>query len=392
MGMSNLPRDAVIVGGGFYGAAIAVYLAKQRGLRRVLLIEREPALLTRASYSNQARVHNGYHYPRSFTTAYRSRINLPRFIRDWPDAVKMDFTKLYAIARRNSKVTARQFERFCSEIGADFRPADPSLQVLFEPRLIEQVFEVQEFAFDTRRLAAWAERELREAGVEVRCSTRVTEINRGQLEGLQVITRSGDEQPQQIEARYVFNCTYSGINQFGGDFGGTRSGLKQEITEMALMQMPPELENLGLTLMDGPFFSMMPFPARGLHTLSHVRYTPHLHWQDQARFDPYARLDAYHRETRVDRMVRDVERYLPAIKGATHVDSLFEVKTVLVKNEGDDGRPILFERHPELPGCISVLGGKIDNIYDVLERLDEEHFTGSEVGRIMPRNDQWQTR
>ena len=84
-------QDAVVIGGGFYGAAIAIYLA-QRGLKRITLFEREPALLTRASYTNQARVHNGYHYPRSFTTAYRSRINLPKFVRDWPNAVKRDFT------------------------------------------------------------------------------------------------------------------------------------------------------------------------------------------------------------------------------------------------------------------------------------------------------------
>jgi glycine/D-amino acid oxidase-like deaminating enzyme len=387
----SVPQDAVIIGGGFYGATIAIYLATQRGMRRVTLIEREPDLLMRASYNNQARVHNGYHYPRSFTTAYRSRINLPRFIRDWPDAVKQDFTKLYAIARRNSKVTARQFERFCQEIGAEIRPADATLRALFEPRLIEAVFEVKEFAFDSTRLAAWARQALQEAGVTVRCSTSVTALNRTEG-GLEVITRASEGALDRIDCRHVFNCTYSGLNQFGGDFRGTRSGLKQEITEMALMQMPPELENLGITLMDGPFFSMMPFPARGLHTLSHVRYTPHLDWTDQLQLDPYARLDGYRGTTRVDRMVRDVARYLPAITGARHVDSLFEVKTVLVKNEGDDGRPILFEHHAELPGCISVLGGKIDNIYDVLERLDEEHFTGSEVGRIMPREAQWQTR
>ena len=55
-------------------------------------------------------------------------------------------------------------------------------------------------------------------------------------------------------------------------------------------------------------------------------------------------------------------------------DSLFEVKTILMKNEGDDGRPILFEQHPQLPGCYSMLGGKIDNIFDALERLDAEPF------------------
>jgi glycine/D-amino acid oxidase-like deaminating enzyme len=364
--------DAVVIGGGFYGAAIAIYLTKQRGLKRIVLVERESALLSRASYNNQARVHNGYHYPRSFTTAYRSRINLPRFVRDWPEAVKQDFTKLYAIARRNSKVTAKQFVRFCKEIGAKIEPADQSLRQLFEPRLIEEVFTVEEYAFDSTKLASWAERELKECGVQVRLETCVTGISKGPNGTLRVVVqpKSGAEEP--ISCRYVFNCTYSGLNQFKGDFPGTRTGLKQEITEMALMQPPPVLQGLGITVMDGPFFSMMPFPARGLHTLSHVRYTPHLHWSDQQGIDPYKKLNDYDRATRVDRMVRDVGRYMPAVLDAEYVDSLFEVKTVLVKNEGDDGRPILFEKHPELQGCYSVLGGKIDNIYDILEKLDRE--------------------
>jgi glycine/D-amino acid oxidase-like deaminating enzyme len=373
MSKADSTVDAVIIGGGFYGAAIAIYLAKQRGLKRIVLVERESALLTRASYNNQARVHNGYHYPRSFTTAYRSRINLPRFVRDWPEAVKQDFTKLYAIARRNSKVTAKQFLRFCKEIDAKIEPADLSLRQLFEPHLIEEVFLVDEYAFDSSKLAAWAETELRTCGVEVRFDTRVTAISKGD-KSLRVVVREKDGSEDWIVSRYVFNCTYSGLNQFCGDFPGTRTHLKQEITEMALMQAPPALKGLGITVMDGPFFSMMPFPARGLHTLSHVRYTPHMHWNDKQGIDPYQKLNDYDRSTRVDRMVRDVGRYLPAVMDAKYVDSLFEIKTVLVKNEGDDGRPILFEKHAELPGCYSILGGKIDNIYDALEKLDEEQI------------------
>lgn len=364
--------DAIVIGGGFYGSAIAIYLCTHRGFSRVLIVEREQALLTRASYNNQARVHNGYHYPRSFTTAFRSRINLPRFVQDFPDAVKTDFTKLYAIARHNSKVTARQFERFCCEIRATLELAPQTLTKLFEPRLIEAVFLVEEYAFDPVKLADWARRGLDRSGVEVRFGTRVNDICNTASDGLEVHCVDGHGTAGAFAARYVFNCTYSGLNQFGGDFPGTTIKLKQEITEMALMQAPPALENLGVTVMDGPFFSMMPFPARGLHTLSHVRYTPHMHWADVPGLDPYARLDGYACDTRVDRMVRDMARYIPAVLDAKYVDSLFEVKTVLVKNEGDDGRPILFERHRQLPRCYSILGGKIDNIYDILEKLDAE--------------------
>jgi len=367
-------QDAVIIGGGFYGATIAIYLAKQRGLKRIVLVERESALLTRASYNNQARVHNGYHYPRSFTTAYRSRVNLPRFVRDWPLAVKQDFTKLYAIARRNSKVTAKQFERFCREIGAEIRPASLAMRSLFDQQLIEDVFLVDEYAFDATELAKLAEKELEESGVEIWTNTLVTGISRDGDTGLHVSTKSIDGHQEHISSSYVFNCSYSGLNQFSGDFPGTQITLKHEITEMVLLQPPSSLEGLGVTVMDGPFFSMMPFPARGLHSLSHVRYTPHLHWNDDVSIDPYQKLAQYERLSRVDRMVRDVARYMPAIRNAKYIESLFEVKTVLAKSEGDDGRPILFEKHAELPGCYSILGGKIDNIYDALEKLDAERF------------------
>ncbi|MCR6652802.1 MAG: FAD-dependent oxidoreductase [Cellvibrionaceae bacterium] len=152
----SLGLDAVVIGGGFYGCAIAIYLKQVRGLKSVLLVEQEKDILQRASYTNQARVHNGYHYPRSFTTAYRSRVNMPRFVVDWRDAVKKDFTKIYAIARKNSKVTAKQFERFCFEVGAKLVPAPQEYNCLFESRLIEASYLVEEYAFDTSLLARWA--------------------------------------------------------------------------------------------------------------------------------------------------------------------------------------------------------------------------------------------
>jgi glycine/D-amino acid oxidase-like deaminating enzyme len=362
--------DAVVVGGGFYGVAIADYLARRRGLRRVALVEAETSLCARASYANQARVHNGYHYPRSFTTAYRSRVNFPGFLATWPDAIVRDFTAVYAIARHNSKTTAYQFTRFCRDIGAPLHPAPREMLQLFNGQLIETAYLVEECAFDAGRLAAWATRSLAEVGVEVRLATRAASIARGSA-GLQVAC-DGDRGAELLACDFVFNCTYSGLNQLSGGFPGATTALKHEIVEMGLVEMPPSLRGLGITVMDGPFFSAMPFPARGLHTLSHVRYTPHLHWADGPDLDPTVRLAQYHRQSRVDWMIRDAARYVPAVAKARHVDSLFEVKTVLAKSEGDDGRPILFEHHATLPGCYSILGGKIDNIFDVLEKLDAE--------------------
>jgi glycine/D-amino acid oxidase-like deaminating enzyme len=362
--------DALVIGGGFYGAAIAIYLAKERGLKNVLLIERESSLLSRASYSNQARVHNGYHYPRSFTTAFRSRVNLPKFVKDFPQVVKTDFTKLYAIARRNSKVNAKQFKKFCKEIGAKLEVASIENRSFFEPRLIEEVFLVEEYAFNTAELCKWAIDQLNDSAVEILFDTEVKGIFK-ENNGLSISLNNDNK---KIHGKLIFNCTYSGLNQFTGSFSGTDTKLKHEITEMALIQMPEVIGNIGVTVMDGPFFSMMPFPARNLHTLSHVRYTPHFNWEDTPDLNPYSKLDGYKKASRFNWMLRDVQRYMPVMAESKYEDSLFEIKTILMKNESDDGRPILFEKSTTLNGLYSILGGKIDNIYDVLERLNSEIF------------------
>lgn len=387
--MAGNDFDAIVIGGGFYGCTIAEYLARRRGAS-VALLEREPELFRHASHNNQARIHNGYHYPRSFTTAFRSRVNFPGFLRDWPESVHRDFTALYAIARRNSKVTATQFARFCREIGAPLRPAMPALRNLFDPRLIEAVFEVEELAFDASRLATVARRALHAAGVQLRLGERALGINRDGDAIAVDVADATDRATHRLRARMVFNCTYSGLAQFplGGPGAGT--ALKHEITEMALARLQPPLDRMAVTVMDGPFFSLVPFPSRaGLHTLSHVRYTPHLHWLDAPGIDPYARLAAYPRESRADRMLRDAARYLPTLASARSEESLFEVKTVLVRSESDDGRPILFDRHPGVPGCYSVLGGKIDNIADVLERLQAEPLAELAAGHL--QEDAWRT-
>ena len=375
-----------MVGGGFYGTALALYLRQVRKRPRVLLLEQADRLFAHASYNNQARVHGGYHYPRSFTTAYRSRVNQLRFLADYGSAVRTDVTAIYAIARRNSMVSARQFQRFAQEIGARLQPLPRQWEGLFDPLCIEAAFLVEEQVFDAAQLAQQAQHALAQAGVEVRLGTRVCDVHRG-AEDLRVSTRAtltaqgsvaaaSPLDAERVHTGLLLNCTYAGLGQLGGEMGSPQAALKHELTEIALVRVPPALTDVGITVMDGPFFSLQPFPDRGLHSLTHVRYTPHLAWRECAGDDPYARLASYPRQSRYDRMQRDVVRYVPALRAMQHESSLYEVKTVLQKNETDDGRPILIERHALLRGCISVLGGKLDNVYDVLERLDAEALPG----------------
>ena len=364
--MTPVPRhdaDYVVVGGGFYGCALALFLRSVSN--RVVLLEAGCELLGRASRANQARVHTGFHYPRSALTAVKSMVLHRRFAADFPDAVVDDFQMLYAIARRRSKVSALRFQRMFAEMGAPITRATPSQAALFASDTIEEAFACDEFAFDWSVLARHMANRLDAAGIDVRLNTRADAIESGP--GGAVVHASDGS---ATSARFVFNVTYAQTNALLAGAGLPSAAVKHEQTEIALVEVPPELAPYGLTIMDGPFFSCMPYPSAGLHSLTHVRYTPHAHWTDaSAGRSAYAVFDDLPRETRHRHMLLDGARYVPALARARWDRSLYEVKTVLAKNERDDGRPILFQRQPEDSSVISIMGGKIDNIYDLFDIL-----------------------
>ncbi|PTL80223.1 amino acid oxidase [Vitiosangium sp. GDMCC 1.1324] len=370
--MGGPDYSSIVVGGGFFGASLAAHLAGFQ--ERVLLVEREPALLQRASYSNQARVHNGYHYPRSLLTALRSRMNFDRFVDTYRSAIVNDFAKYYAVGRVFSSVTAAQFKAFCERIGAPLKPAPGAVGRLFNPDLIEAVFEVREYAFDSSILRQEMDRQLDRARVEVRLQCEARKVRSAGQHLAVTLRRSTTGSEDELTAGRVFNCTYSGINELLRASELPPLSLKFEATEMALVHPPKELEQAGITVMCGPFFSVMPFPTRKAHTLSHVRYTPHFSWDVRAGGDPVGKGPPG--PSRFLHMVKDASRYLPCLSGSRYVDSLWETKTILPASEADDSRPILFKAHHGLKNLFCVMGGKIDNVFDVLQEIDEMRARG----------------
>jgi glycine/D-amino acid oxidase-like deaminating enzyme len=362
--------DVVIIGGGFYGCSVGHALA--RAGESVLLLESRDALLLRASYVNQARIHHGYHYPRSLLTALRSSVNFPRFVADYGDCIDSSFDKYYAIARSLSNVTADQFVRFCERIGAPIAPAPREVRELFDDSMVEQVFRVTEFAFDAVRLRDQVARDLDATGVDVRLGCRAGRIAAASGGGM-AVTFEGPDGTQSVHATRVFNCAYAGLNGVLVDSGLPPIPLKHEITELALVEPPPPFDRMGITVMCGPFFSIMPFPARGCHSLSHVRYTPHCEWHEGgANGLPGPASDRFELtrfRSRFEHMVRDASRFAPGLAGCRHIDSIWEVKTVLPRSEVDDSRPILLWEDYGLPGLTCVLGSKIDSVYDVLDHI-----------------------
>lgn len=356
--------DTVVVGGGFYGLRLAQFLVEDLNQKKVLVIESDAEVMRRASYNNQARVHNGYHYPRSILTALRSRVNLPVFSKEYEQAIVRDFEKYYAVARSFSKVSARQFQRFFERIDAEISPAPTAMQY-FDKRMIEEVFAVKEYAFNSAIIRHMLLAKLEELGVEVRTNEKVEKIL--QKKSLEVVTARS-----VYAANYVLNTSYASINVINNASGLIALPLKHELTEMALIKLPQSLEGKAFTIMCGPFFSLMPFPDKKLFTMSHVRYTPHREWHDSEGVEDWHKYIEFNKpKSRYSMMKADIQRYMPDAANIEYSgESLWEIKTILTQSESDDSRPILYKDHyGGLHNYICIMGGKIDNIYDVFKEL-----------------------
>lgn len=358
--------DALIIGGGFYGLHLAEYLAAR--VPRVLVCERSADLMQRASFVNQARVHNGYHYPRSILTAVRSRVNFHRFVNEFRPAIDSTYDSVYAVGRRFSKVSAAQFYESVRRIGAPIRHAPDAIKRLFAASLVEDVFLTEEFAFNSNILRSIMSERVRRAGAEVATRTTVRAVSPAAGNAVRVEVEGPDGRKALVASR-VFCCAYAQLNGPGVAGGMAPVALKHELAEIVLVEPPEQLRRMGITIMDGPFFSLMPFPARGLHALYHVRYSPHARWYDGAgTYRPaYDRFESAEKRTAFQHMVRDAARYVPLVADCRRQESLWDVRTVLPLSEGDDSRPILFKPHFGMPNYHLVMGGKIDNVYDIID-------------------------
>jgi glycine/D-amino acid oxidase-like deaminating enzyme len=363
--------DAIVIGAGFFGAVLADYLSNRPGFAEVAVIEMEQGALKRSSSRNQARIHQGYHYPRSLATAQASRRSYSGFKEKWPSAVFTDFRHLYGIARHGSKVSPEQFSATMRAIGAPLRELGQlESGAVFDSRRIEKAYEVVEEAFDFRELAAWASEVLEKPGLDVFFGETVQAVE-STPNNVLVRCKSGLE----ISSKLVFNVTYSGLGGIQGIGEELEGQVSHELTEMNLVSATQELSELAITVMDGPFFSLMPYPSMApLQTLSHVRYTPLVREAGLRHKSPYRDLDDLDPGSfSFNSMTRDASRFVPALSEVQLRGTIREVKTVLIRSSHDDSRPILFFKHRD-PRVFSILGGKIDNVFDMIERLDMENL------------------
>ena len=363
--------DYVVLGAGIFGL-YATTLLLQKGYR-VALVERDSEPFLRASYVNQARLHYGYHYPRSIATAKQTIKYYKRFQEDFGFAINHTFRKIYAISSRISYTSSRQYLKFCKYLDIPAAEIDPSSY--FNDGTIEAAFETEECAFDAHLIRDHF--------------LHLIQPNKNAFLSFNKHLRRVEKHEERyllhfhdgtvFQAPAVLNATYAGINQVLDKFNYGKFDIKYEIAEIIVCNVSSELKNAGLTVMDGPFLSVMPFGLTDCHTLSAVQYTP-----SRTSFDALPSFGCQARNpnctpseldncnscparpsTAWKYMLQLSKKYLRPSIALTYDHSLFAIKPILTAAEIDDSRPTMIEHFSKKPSFISVLSGKINGIYEL---------------------------
>lgn len=371
--------DKIIIGAGLYGLYAALFCAR-RG-EQCLVLEYDSEAFKRATYINQARVHMGYHYPRSLSTAVKSAGYFKRFNEDYGFCVLDSFEQVYATSANFSWTNAEQFMKFCNAAG--IRCDEVAVSKYFKPGMCDGAFLTEEYTYDAHILRDWYLEQLSKyKNVKFIYGVRLEQVSR--KEDLYEVKLADGT---CYESRFVLNSTYASCNQVLQKCEGLSEetfAIKYELCEIILCDVDEKLKDTGLTVMDGPFFSIMPFGKTGAHSLTSVTFTPHVTSYDKVpTFACQAKSNGFcspsqlgncndciaKPESAWNYMSGLARKYMRDDLKFELKETLFSMKPILKASEVDDSRPTVIRVHSREPYMVSVLSGKINTVYDLDEIL-----------------------
>lgn len=376
----KIKTDLVVIGGGIFGIYSAYYLANKNKELNITVIESESEIFQKASRINQARVHMGYHYPRSISTALSSIKYFNRFCNEFQFAINSEFQKIYAISSNFSNTDGDMFKLFCKNANIPFKEISP--ESYFNDSLCTSAYLTTEYSFDYNLIKNFYLEKIKNLkNIDLRLNTCVNKIITSEG-NYKVLTNRNIE----FIAPNIINATYASTNQILNLLGDKPLKLKYELCEVILCEPNYNLKNIGVTVMDGPFFSIMPFGKTEFHSLTSVEFTPHKSSTNQlptfecqlksnGKCSPenldYCTNCNLRPITNWDNMSQIARKYLKPEFDFKYKKSLYTIKTILADSEIDDSRPTLISNSEKNPKFITVLSGKINTIYDLEEILDE---------------------
>jgi hypothetical protein len=340
-------NNTIIVGGGLFGLTTAIVLA-EKGIN-VTVLEKNYDVLKEASLVNQNRIHYGYHYPRSIETGRESIKGMDAFKEYYSDCINDTFIKYYAIAKHNTHVNAKEFAEFARELNIPLEKAWPGEEIL-NRAFIEECWKAYEPAFDYNVLRENILSRIKKLrNIRILRNAQITNIETKSDQSI-IVTLHND---YKVFGKNLINAAYSGLGDVLKMVYKENLNAKFQLIVMPILKSKQPLDAVGVTIMDGPFCSILP---RGFVKDEFILY----HVKESVIEESIG-----HQKPTWNVIDGNVENniieasmnYFPILNEMKWVDSWITTRMILPNQEIDDARPTLVISHQE--NIHSVFSGKV---------------------------------
>lgn len=327
--MSRL--KVAVIGGGLFGCTAAVHAARHG--HDVHLFDVKPEIMCGATAGTYARLHRGYHYPRSPETGRESRRAEKSFRSEYGGCVIDGGRQFYIVPEHGSKVSVNEFRDVLDNESLAFAEEDG-------------VFEVVEPRVSLAGLAALVRQRVKDAGI--------------------VLHLGDGTHPGTLRSTFdkIIVATYAGLNSVLDELGCTPSPYKYQVVERPVVLLPESFTDTSVVVIDGPFGCLDPMDESPLHVLGHVTETVHA---ETTGYQPYvpdaftplinAGLIRNPLVSNVSRVIEELARYIPGVEQAVYIGSSFTVRAHLAHQEATDARPTLVQARDEQ--VMTIFSGKL---------------------------------
>ena len=339
----KLYPKVLVVGGGIFGTTASVALATS-GFN-VTLHEELDGIMKCASDINQYRLHRGYHYPRSKSTAQECLDGLKSFKRKYgASVVNGNVNHFYAISSRDSMVSKEEYLKFLYEMGLEYNVNEPFNGT-------DLTVEVGEELFDSEKLRVQVTQKMKGVGVNVVLNKHTTKEDFDDYD-------------------YVVIATYAKINELLDE----SIQYQYEVVEKPVVKLPKEYKNKSVVVMDGPFMCLDPY-KNGYHVLGHVEHAIH-----STNVGDYPMVLNKHivgylnngvihnpKVTKINKFIEAGMEFFEDFDKLEHIGSMFTVRTVLAHRDHDDARPTIVTQ--EAHNVYTIFSGKIGTCVQAADEL-----------------------
>jgi len=345
-------KNVAIVGCGIFGAVTALRLS-ELGMK-VDVFESNAGPLSGASYNNQNRLHLGFHYPRDHETAKQCIRGFEDFCKEFGESVLSNFQNMYFISSENSLVSPDKYLKFCDSLGLSYSELEIS-EINPKIQNVDLGITCDEVVYDCEILRKLIINKLDKSNVSLNFNSKVTDLKHIDDGYLMTINNN---QEKYFDA--VINCSYADVNRLTEKLGYEIQNRQYEYTVVPIIKwnFPP----VGITVMDGPFMTVLPFGKTGNFLLYHVKHAvvetivgPNmpLTWID------YESRPSDYLEALFEKMRKECSYFVPELMNSNCIGFLQGPRVVLANRDIDDSRRSMVEQHES--GYITVFAGKIDH-------------------------------